>query len=821
MASFINLALQGAANALLENYAAARDTPATGAFVKANGITGSAQLIASGAGARGVGVSSNAIDEGNYVLTTVPPSNNYFATVSLQILSTGNYFGIGLRANTTDRTRYSVDYNANGTVIVNKFPASGAGTQITTGTSGTGATSYAWNPVAGSTVHTIKAQVDGTTNTRIRAWVDGSINPVLDVTDSTAPITGAGLVSLHWYNITAPTDTTGILATALVADVPVAAFINLALVGAANALLENYTNTGDTPATGAFVKANGGTGSAQLIASGAGARGVGVSTSFFDEGNYVLTAVPVQADYFATVSLQILSTGNYFGIGLRANTTDRTRYSVDYNANGTVIVNKFPASGAGTQITTGTSGTGATSYAWNPVAGSTVHTIKAQVDGTVTPRIRVWIDGGANPVLDVTDSTAPITGAGLVSLHWYNITAPTDTTGILVTAFVAYQVVATPPAIYIPATVAGTVRSPGNWAQTGTGGLRSANPGAYLKTLWTGLTTMTLGIDISYNNPTYPPTVAWRWDGGAWTIAAVQPALNLTPTALTSGTHFLEVVYDASYSYGQDRWGPISGISTLVSSLTIAGYTPNGGAAQVACARKAKTILIYGDSITEGMRVNGIIAGGPAGGYGLETSGSDTLKGYASNLGLDAEVGIIGFGGSGVTVVGSGNVPVLATSYTSVYAGASRSLTDIFGDGTNKSPDAVLYVEGTNDTGNAEAGPLSTHTSGICTGLKSVITAIETVAPQCKHGVVSPFNGAHEVSTQAAVVQLNDPRVAWVSAATWANQAGDLNTDGIHPLAVTHVGKIAPRVADFAETVLNLGSVVGGTSVSRALRRGR
>jgi len=817
MPSFINLALVGAANALLENYAAAGDTPATGAFVKASGGTGSAQLIASGSGARGAGTSTTATDEGNYVLTPVPPGTDYYATTSLQILSTGNYFGIGLRANTTDRSRYSVDYNANGTVIINKFPASGAGVQVTAGTGGTGATSYAWNPVAGSTVHTIKAQIEGTTNTRIRVWIDGAANPVLDVTDSSAPITSVGRVSLHWYNVTAPTDTTGILATALVADVPMPSFINLALVGTANALLESYAAAGDTPASGAFVKASGGTGSAQLIASGSGARGAGVSSTATDEGNYVLTPVPPGTDYYATTSLQILSTGNYFGIGLRANTTDRSRYSVDYNANGTVIINKFPASGAGVQVTTGA---GPTSYAWNPAAGSTVHTINTLIEGTTSVRIRVWIDGTVNPVLDVTDSASPIASVGRVSLHWYNVTAPTDTTGILATALVVDQANAPPPPTVL-ATAAGTARSPGNWARSGAGGLRSVNPGAYLKTLWTGLTTMTLGIDISYNNMTFPPTVAWRWDGGAWTIAAVRAALNLTPTPLTSGTHFLELVYDASYSYGQDRWGPVNGTTNLVSSLTITGYTPNGGAAQVPLARKARVMLIYGDSITEGMRVNGIISGGPAGGYGLETSGSDTLKGYASNLGVDAEVGIIGFGGSGLTVVGSGNVPTLATSYASVYSGVTRSMADIYGDGTNKAPDAVLYVEGTNDTGNAEAGPLSTHTSGICTGLKSVITAIETVAPQCKHGVVSPFNGAHEVSTQAAVVQLNDPRVAWVSAATWANQAGDLNTDGIHPLAVAHVGKIAPRVADFAETVLNLGNVVGGTPVSRAVRRGR
>ncbi len=171
-------------------------------------------------------------------------------------------------------------------------------------------------------------------------------------------------------------------------------------------------------------------------------------------------------------------------------------------------------------------------------------------------------------------------------------------------------------------------------------------------------------------------------------------------------------------------------------------------------------------------------------------------------------------------------MPSLPTSYASIYSGVPRSFVDIYADGTNKAPDAILYLEGTNDTSNAEGGPVATHVSGICTGLKAVITAIETVAPLCKHGVVSPLNGQHEISTQAAVAQLFDPtRVLWQSAATWANQPGDISADGIHPLAVTHVGKIAPQLSDFAESLFSLGLATGGTAggtpVSRALRRGR
>lgn len=696
-----------------------------------------------------------------------------------------------------------------------------------------------------------------------------------------------------------------------------APFINLALVGAANAPLEGYANAGDTPASAAFVKANAGTGSAQLTAGGVGARGVGVSSTAISEGNYVLTPVPPSADYFATVSLKILTTGNYFGIALRANTADRSRYSLDYAPDGSLIINKFPSSGNGVQITTGA---GPTSFAWNPVAGNTVRSLKVQVEGTTQPRIRVWVDGGASPVIDVTDLGTPITAAGRVSLHWYNISAPTDTAGILATAVVADSAVALPtignislsttgatdtisypaptagglalsgvellvgtmpggeiatapatlnlgtnatggtfthatatgggsvyyrvraydtgnnygyapnevasgpPVVTVPATAALVLRSPGNWAVAGSS-LRSVNPGAYLKTLWTGLSTLSVGIDLSFNNPTYLPTVAWRWDGAPWSIATIQINLNLTPVALPLGTHLLEIVFDASYQFGQDRWGPVAGTTALSSSLTIAGFNPNSGAALGVTPRKARVVLIYGDSITAADRVNGLVAGGPAGGYGVETAEADVLKGYGYNLSIDAEVGIIGFGGSGLTTGGGGNVPSLPTSYSSIYAGIPRSFTDIYGDGTNKAPDAILYAEGTNDTGNGEAGPLSSHVSGICTGLKSVIGAIEAVAPLCKHGIMSPLNGAHEVSTQAVAVQLNDPtRVVWISTATWANQPGDLAGDGIHPLAVTHVGKIAPRVSDFAETVLNLGTtsaLVGAGLISHALRRGR
>ena len=73
------------------------------------------------------------------------------------------------------------------------------------------------------------------------------------------------------------------------------------------------------------------------------------------------------------------------------------------------------------------------------------------------------------------------------------------------------------------------------------------------------------------------------------------------------------------------------------------------------------------------------------------------MMGWAWQVGKEfaAEFGIVGFGGSGLTVTGSGNVSVLSTSYALLMAGVPRAFMP--------APDLIVLNEGTNDGSQAAA----------------------------------------------------------------------------------------------------------------------
>jgi len=303
------------------------------------------------------------------------------------------------------------------------------------------------------------------------------------------------------------------------------------------------------------------------------------------------------------------------------------------------------------------------------------------------------------------------------------------------------------------------IYSPFNWVVSGSSA-NTINSGAYFRTLFSG-TSASLMTDTSADAAPYSELWA-RVDGGPWgelILSAGNPTLSLA-SGLASRNHLLEVIVKST-SETLARW---SSSQTVVS---ITGLLLDTGASLSQPNRRTKSILIFGDSITEGVRTKNSTASN-------DTDRNDVLGdySYAISTACDCEVGIVGFGATGVNTSGSGSVPALTSSYAYVYSGAARSF-------TTPTVDLVIYNEGTNDSGSITAG------------LETVVNAILAIAPASQHLILTPFNGTHSSDIAAAVSAIG-------SSATQGNTSGFFNSadssDGVHPYDYSHLSLIAPQL---------------------------
>ena len=236
------------------------------------------------------------------------------------------------------------------------------------------------------------------------------------------------------------------------------------------------------------------------------------------------------------------------------------------------------------------------------------------------------------------------------------------------------------PAV-VAANNAALVYSPYNWNVTATAAT-TVNAGAAMRTLFSG-SSCTLGFNIA-NNAAPLSEIWYRIDGeGPWTMAPVAASIACAMPAATVGNadlpyHLLELVVKST-TETQNRWNTPSATAVVFTGLTL-----DAGASVVAPLTAPLNILCYGDSITEGVRTLGELAAN-------DTDRNDAMLGWAFRLGalLGAEIGVVGFGASGLTVTGSGNVPPLPSSYALLYQGVARAFSPV--------PNMVIFNEGTND----------------------------------------------------------------------------------------------------------------------------
>lgn len=316
------------------------------------------------------------------------------------------------------------------------------------------------------------------------------------------------------------------------------------------------------------------------------------------------------------------------------------------------------------------------------------------------------------------------------------------------------------------------IYSPFNWNVV-QGAASTINSGAYLKTLFGGTS---LAITTNTSSNTFPYSQLWiRVDGQTWVqykLSWANPTF-VVARGLENRQHLVELIVKST-SETIPRW------SNSATVVNLTGFVIDAGQTLTQPHRRSKNILIYGDSITEGVRTIDATAA-------EDTDRNDILGdySYAISTAFDAEVGIVGFGATGWTVTGTGGVPPLTWSFNFLYAGVPRSF-------TSPAPDLVIYNEGTNDPGM------------IGSALPFVINGILNYAPNSRHLVLVPFNNSHSAEIASLVSGMANPLVTYKSTSGLFNVKD--SCDGLHPYNYSHIGLIAPQLFPAIRAVLYPGS---------------
>jgi hypothetical protein len=345
---------------------------------------------------------------------------------------------------------------------------------------------------------------------------------------------------------------------------------------------------------------------------------------------------------------------------------------------------------------------------------------------------------------------------------------------------------------------AAIVYSPYNWTPPTSSVASTINAGAYFKTMFTGAS---LVLNFTVTNDSAPLSqIYYRIDGyeagSPWIEAPVASTITVAlPSNIAAGNgnlyHLLEVMVKST-SQTINRWNIPSNTAVNFAGLTLAA-----GASVQAPATYQKNCLFYGDSRMEGVRtVNQTAAN--------DTDQNDALVAWPWQAGerLGCEFGVVGFGGQGVTIAGTGNVPALPSSYNLIMAGVSRTF--------SPNPDLIAIMDVGNDYNNSVAG--SSVQSAMTTVLNALLSATSSTT---KIAVLQDFiAAAYPTNLQAAVTATGSARVSYVSTAGVFNTAYGADSANQHPTAANDVALIAPQIASAMNLILYPTTSNGSSSAA-------
>lgn len=621
-----------------------------------------------------------------------------------------------LRSDAANANHYTVVAQGTGTTAVPWiFKKLGGSYSLiaNTGLLGSAAGSSTW---AIGDIMWIRAQAQGST-IRIRAWKNGASEPAgWDATVTDTSITAAGYPGLYY-------SANGVSLPAMAVDE-----LTVSSIAA-------ETLTVSTPAST--------TAGASLAISGTYSGGTPAALDYqIDGGTWIAATSPTISGGSYSFSITAPAAGSHT-IGVR-----------DHALTATAVTSGSFTTTTGAAITIATPG---------PVSAGQAMTLSGTYSGAAPASLNYAFDGGTFlPGAGATIGggtwslvvTAPALGPHTAAIQEAAAPALTATSG----SFTALLAPNDAALLYTPYT----------W-NIQPAAATTANAGAGFRILFTG-STCTLNFNVaSMASPA--SQIWWRIDNGPWTQSTLAATIACTIPAITAGNpdvpyHLLEVIVK-SMTETQNRW--TAGTSTRVIFTGIGLAT---GAAVATPLAAPLNLLIYGDSITEGVRTLGEFAAN-------DTDRNDATLGWAHRLGdlLGAEVGIVGFGAQGLAGGGSGNVPALGTSWNLLYAGTARSFTP--------QPDLILLNIGTNDG--------ATNTTAAMTAL---LTALIGACPGKPIAVLRPFNGNQAANLQAAIAACSSPtQCHYINTTGFFAPAYGTDSITLHPAGPNNTARIAPQIA--------------------------
>ena len=520
------------------------------------------------------------------------------------------------------------------------------------------------------------------------------------------------------------------------------------------------------------------------------------ATSRADGDVALLTGMAAVADMDVLMAQKLTGWGSaapLIGPVLRADAANANHYAIVAQGSGSSAAPWIFRKTAGTYSllsNTGLFGSAAGTTAWT---NGDIMWLRARVQGG-TIRLRAWKAGNPEPAgWDATATDSTLTAPGIAGLYYatngtaqpamaiseIQVSADGSETAAATPAATTPAAATPAPGITLRPDDAALLYTPYTW-NLQPAAATAAAPGAGFRCLYTGShSRLNFNVDAMVSPASQ---IWWRIDNGPWTQDSLAATIACTVPPATAANpdvayHLLDVIVK-SMTETQNRWNPGASTRVIFTGLTLAP-----GATAAAPLAAPLNLLIYGDSLTEGVRTLGETAAD-------DTDRNDASLGWAHRLGslLGAEVGLAGFGAQGLTTAGSGNVPALGASWNLLYAGAPRSFAP--------APDLVILNIGTNDG--------SADTSGAMTAL---LNALIAACPATPIAVLRPFNGSQAANLQAAIAACTAPaRCHDIPTAGMFAPGYGADSIALHPSGPNNIARIAPRLAAALRPLLGAAS---------------
>lgn len=373
------------------------------------------------------------------------------------------------------------------------------------------------------------------------------------------------------------------------------------------------------------------------------------------------------------------------------------------------------STGTGSTVTTTSAALAAQSVTYTAIAQTTLTVSTTAATGGTAPynyQFQRAPDSAGSPGTFAnigTNSTAITfndTGLTAGTSYWYHVIV-TDNVAATITGANTNTTTAAAGAVIVAPNDAAWFSSPGNWIITSSKA-QAMHSGCYRLITFTG-TTATLAVDGT-NLTSAGGTTTWVIDGGLLQSASVgsaTTALNLTPTALSAGTHTLRLMIRGR-DMGHDIWTAANNIGApRFGNLTI-----DTGATFSLPALRPKRAIFFGDSITDGHNIY-------SNAYSSYTSYDGTIN-FPSILAgfINAEWGQVGWGGQGWGKGGAAgtNIPPFCTSGQHTW-----DMLDSVNARTMTGLDYVFVMHAHNDNGSTSDANVTADVSLWLTNVRAAV----------------------------------------------------------------------------------------------------